>query len=378
MRSFRALLIQNLRIYRRNFRAAFWSFVFPLVMLAILMAAFGRTEGQGYLSPVDLAIEQYDTSEMGNQLVETIELALSSVTGLTVNFIPTERSSPPPEIGLRLVIPAGFSEPHTGDYSGSGVALYHLSPLSESEKIVVSVISAVYDRLWLDHLTEQPPIPVIRLGDGVVVDSNDSLSYGQFLAVGLVAMTVLSIALFGFCVPLALMRENRLNQILSLLPFSPTVFVLAFITSTALILAGYAVLFMLIANYLYALQVPFPSMAWWRFLVLVLLAVCFFITVGLALVGIIHSAAAISGLANIAFFPLILGSDLIIPANYFPDLLQTITRHFPLTALTASMRQVLYQGSPLSAEMGTIWLSLIWWVPLLVLVKATFKFQRPV
>jgi ABC-2 type transport system permease protein len=378
MRSFRVLLIQNLKVYFRNFRATFWSFIFPMVMLAILMAAFGRTEGQGYLSPVDLEIDHRDTSEMGHRLVDTIGLALSSVSGLTVNYFPTEAAPTRQGSGLRLVIPAGFSENRTAHPSRAGVALYYQSPLTESEKIVASIIAAVYDRLWLERLTAQPPLPVIPLGALETEGSNDSLSYGQFLSVGLVAMTVLSIGLFGFCVPLALMRENRLNQMLSLFPLSPTVFILAFITSTTMILAGFAVWFMLTANYLYALQIPVLSMVWWRFLVLVLLAVCFFVAVGLALVGIIHSAAAVSGVANMIFFPLILGSDLIIPARYFPDLLQVITRHFPLTAIAASMREVLYQNSALTAQSGTIWLCLIWLVPLLILVKATFRFQRPI
>jgi ABC-2 type transport system permease protein len=73
-----------------------------------------------------------------------------------------------------------------------------------------------------------------------------------------------------------------------------------------------------------------------------LAAVCLgafaFFSVGYALVGLIHSARAVTLIGNVVLYPLMLFSGAMVPLEVMPDTVRNISRYLPLTQLVALLR----------------------------------------
>jgi ABC-2 type transport system permease protein len=373
MTVFLELYKNNIKFYFRGFSAPFWTFLFPVIMLAVLMSAFGGSGDSGFLGVAELEIVDLDQSDLSKQYVDLNKKALQTVDTLKTNitFITNGQERTPGAV--RLTIPEDLSASVKDPSRHKSFLVSYDIPPKLATKILISVLSAVFNHIQLELVDTPKPFHLVLDGQSSSqLSITKELSYGQFLTPGLIGMILFSISLFGFCVPLVQMRETKILQRIKTLPLSQEQYIAAFIVSTVSVLVIYTMAFIVGVNFIYQLNIPLLVLVWWRLLVLILVALVFFLSFGVAIAGNVKSASTMTGISNLLYFPLIFGGNIIIPGQFFPEFVSSILRFFPLTPLVESFRNVLFHQATLVTEVYTLILCLIWISTSLIVTKFTF------
>lgn len=351
------------KVYLRNRTALFWTFVNPLVTLLVLMLVFGG-EQRGLQLPVDLFVAR-DIQQSQERQVDELFADLKERKYLVVSRL----TAPPPDrsaLGARLTI-----EPVAG--SAPRIRLEHLyGEPSHFRLLETAVEASIYgraaSRLARQDVAEVTPVVRNRTDDG--------RSYGEYLAVGILILTVVSVCLFGFSVPLVEMRSSGAGRMYQIFPMSVGDFMAAYILSRlgAIILLG--VVIITFADVVYDLGFPSGDPVFTLKLVLICVTGAIaFISIGLMIAGLSSSVAVANALVNLVYLPLMLFSDIFLPLSLFPEQLASWLQLQPVAQFVNGARLVLIDGDSFF-EQGPAFLSLLALAAVCLLIaRYTFRWR---
>jgi ABC-type polysaccharide/polyol phosphate export permease len=327
------------KVYLRNRTALFWTFVNPLVTLVVLMTIFGGNP-QGIRLDVDLQVAASDRAAgiAGNIVRDLNQSGFLEVRPAAPDA--PRRSS----LGARLQVDAAAD-------GSPQVRLQHLFGEATHFRVLRTATE-------LAVMNQQPRaatgVPAIAF-ESQIRREEGGLSYGEYLAVGILTLTVISVCLFGFSVPLVELRNSGAGRMYQVFPMSVSEFMAAYILSRLLVIVLLGMIIILFADLAYGLSFPVASASFlFNLFTLCLISAVAFISIGLMVAGITGSVAAANAVVNLLYLPLMFFSDIFLPLSLFPDELESILRLQPLAQFVHGARAVLIDGAPLLSQWTAI------------------------
>jgi len=334
-------VLANLKLFFRDRGTLFWSIVFPIFFMGLLGLGFGRTD------PIDfrIGIVDEDGTPWSDQLRgvmgnESLPFAITNYTTLD----PATAAVEGDDLDLVLVIPRGFSDFMNLSVSGVNATLQLPVYWGVSDRgagsVAVGFVQDVLDGFYR-AVTQNPP----RVSVDPTALNARSLEYIDFLAPGILAMSVMQNGVFGLSLFIVSAREKRILKRFQATP-----------AGAAYILAGRIIPALLISLVQVGLLLSVAILAFGVSIVgnfgILLIAVMFgaivFICLGFLISSIAKTAENAEQLTNVATLPMFFLGGVFIPVDRLPEAVQAISYAMPLTYFSDSLRAIMLHDAGLA------------------------------
>ncbi len=317
--------------YFRSPSSIFWSIVYPVILILLFGAMFGRTIDTNYT----LDVYDLDNSTESIALINDLD----DLPGLTLNVIEEDVNQidewiREENIVILLEIPDTWGLRVSLNQT-SNLTVY-FDPSSATAKIILEIVEEVVSTQNINLLT-------IDVKYDLLLENlyTNELSFIDSLVPGIIMITISTIALFT---SLSYDLEEKRSGILQKLATTPAN-KFEWIISKQIwqiflaILAGLlTVLFALIFNFNAGSLHPLM-------LVYIVFGTMTFSGIAMILVRVITNPDGVIIASVLITIPQILLSGALVPLDSFPELLQFISRIFPLYYLTEGMRFLMLEAA---------------------------------
>jgi ABC-2 type transport system permease protein len=189
---------------------------------------------------------------------------------------------------------------------------------------------------------------------------------------GLLGIALLWLGLFGTALPLVQQREAQVLRRLSLTPLRPAMLLIAQVAWRVTVGLSQAALFLAVGYVGFGARV---AGSWALLAGAVTLGALVFVSLGYALVGLVSSAEAVSALAQLVNFPMMMLSGSLFAVESLPGFLRPVAAAMPLTYLSDALRQIMVGAPPLHP----LWLDVValggWMMVLFALAVGLWRWE---
>jgi ABC-type multidrug transport system permease subunit len=196
--------------------------------------------------------------------------------------------------------------------------------------------------------------------------------YIDFLVPGLIGFGLMSTGFWGIGFSLAEMRTKKLIKRLMATPMRRADFLFSFLIVRALMLLVELPPLLLFARFVFDVHIQ-GSLA--SLALIALVGGLTFAVMGLLLASRAENPQVVSGLINVASFPMYLCSGVFFSSTKFPDPMQPFIRALPLTALNDALRAVMIDGASLASVTNKLAITAAWGGVSFVLALRLFKWR---
>jgi ABC-2 type transport system permease protein len=343
----RQLALMRLRLFYREPGAMFWTFGFPIVLSFVLGLAFRNRPPD----PVAVAIEA--PGDAPTARADHAYDILSAAKDVKV------KRMAPPEAALAL---------RTGRVSlvvvteSAGYA-YRYDPSRPDSRLARAVTDDLLQRGEgrADTFAAEPRI-VTEPGS----------RYIDFLVPGLIGFGLMSTGFWGIGFSLAEMRTKKLLKRLMATPMRRADFLLSFLIVRALTLVAELPPLLLFARFMFDVHIAGSIVS---LVLIALVGGLTFAVMGLLIASRAENPQVVSGLINVASFPMYLCSGVFFSSAKFPDPMQPFIKALPLTALNDALRAVMIEGASRASVADRVGICAAWGVASFVLAMRLFKWR---
>lgn len=317
--------------YFRSPSSMFWSIVYPVILILLFGAMFGRTIDTNY----NLNVYDLDNSTESLALINELD----DLPGLTINVIEEEVNQidewiREEDIVILLEIPETWGLKVSLNQT-SNLTVY-FDPSSATAKIILEIVEEVVSTQNINLLN-------IDVKYDVLLENlyTKELSFMDSLVPGIIMITISTIALFT---SLSYDLEEKQSGILQKLATTPAnkfewiVSKQIWQIFTAILAGLLTILFALIFNFNASSLHPLM-------LVYIIFGTMTFSGIAMILVRVITNPDGVIIASVLITIPQILLSGALVPLDSFPELLQFISRIFPLYYLTEGMRFLMLEAA---------------------------------
>lgn len=313
--------------YLRDKSALFWTFVYPVVLLLLLIALFGTR-------PVTMKLDVEGRGPGAERLIAALQDRSRHIENVRLQIKRVSADTPTPPGRVRLIATEGGA----GTAAPSAVVLKLDSPPDAANGALLALAAETIAQLNL-QLAQVPP--AIRVDYAVAQRSgHHSTTAGSaaYYVTGLAVLTLVSTALFGFTGPLIELRARGGLKMLQIMPLHRSAFLAGFALCRVMVLSVFSLLFIAAGLALFAGAVPPTVRAWLLLALLVIAGSLAFLAAGLALAGVITRTTVATAVINLLNLPIMFLSDLFIPLTLMPEAVQSAAHWSPVYQLAAAMR----------------------------------------
>lgn len=322
--------------YFRSPSSIFWSIVYPVILILLFGAMFGRTIDTNY----NLDVYDLDGSAESIALINDLD----NLPGLTLNVIEEEVDQIDDwiregNIVILLEIPQTWGL--RVSLNMTSILTVYMDPSSATAKIILEIVEEVVSTQNINLLD-------IDVKYDVLLENlyTNELSFIDSLVPGIIMITISTIALFtslsydleekqsGILQKLATTPANKFEWIISKQIWQIFIAVLA-----GLLTILFALIYSFNASSLHPLMIVY-----------IIFGTMTFSGIAMILVRIITNPDGVIIASVLITIPQILLSGALVPLDAFPELLQLISRLFPLYYLTEGMRYLMIEAA-----------SALWW-----------------
>lgn len=356
MSLFIQLALIDLKSYFRNSFALFFTFLFPVLLLFLLMLAFGDEGG-----PSKVGIKVQGGGPRAEKYLFDMKNILGQSRGIVFDIQTANETNLADERGVVVTIP-------TDPTQKVSILVQKNAPLSIFNSIyplmLVNSMQEINYEKWdyVLNIIEPSETPIMQ-----------GLKYGQYLIPGLIGMILISTSLFGFCTFLVEQRAKGAFKAYHLYPMQKWKFIAAFVATRFVILLGFSFLFLYVADWVYAQEALFNWALIGKLFVLISLGALTFLSLALLVSARIMAVGMVTGIANLLFYPATFASDLYIPQGGFPEIVKTLANLFPLGPFAEALREVTYKAASLGDVSYTLGLMSVWTIVCFSLTLILFK-----
>jgi ABC-2 type transport system permease protein len=343
----RQLALMRLRLFYREPGAMFWTFGFPIVLSFVLGLAFRNRAPD----PVAVAIEAPGDAPMAR--AEHAYDILSSAKDVRV----LRMAPPDAALALRTGRVSLVVVPETAGYA------YRYDPSRPDSRLARAVTDDLLQRGEgrADTFTAEARI-VTEPGS----------RYIDFLVPGLIGFGLMSTGFWGIGFSLAEMRTKKLLKRLMATPMRRADFLLSFLIVRALTLVAELPPLLLFARFMFDVHIAGSIVS---LVLIALVGGLTFAVMGLLIASRAENPQVVSGLINVASFPMYLCSGVFFSSAKFPDPMQPFIKALPLTALNDALRAVMIEGASLASVADRVGICAAWGVASFVLAMRLFKWR---
>ncbi len=358
-------ILADLSVYGRSFARSreglFFTFVFPIVLIAIFGAIFSGNGG----SSVPLYVQNMDgNSPAAQQLLA----GLNSTHLVSIRFVPSDanitRYVSENSITAALVIPSTFGQSIT---SGAPVSLpFYNNPTVSSSQIAGQAIGIVVQQINLNLSNAHNTIYVRSYADSVVAQG-----YIDFLIPGLIGFTILTTPMFSVTFIVSNYKKDKIFRQLSLTPltrgewlFSKFLWYIIVSVLSAALMIGVGVLLFDARVTINLYLAP-----------LLLIGVFMFVSLGTFAGAVAKTEEGAAVIGNIITFPMMFLSGTFFPISIMPVWLQTVAHFLPLYYVIDGLNAVMVYTNYASANLDIL-ISLAISIAFFILAMLAFSWKE--
>jgi ABC-2 type transport system permease protein len=347
-----------LKIHIRDRQAIFFSLFFPLVFMFIISFASG-----GDPEPIELGIVNRADNEMATNFIATLE------STLLFNITVGEEASLREELNagnkaVVLIRPENFVD---NGIPSDLTVLIDASQVRQAAIVMPVLRSALVD--VERTLRDTEPLFDIHIED---VQSRTQ-SYLDFVVPGLLAFSIMNIAIAGSGYNIVEYRRKGILKRLFVTPILPRDFIGGLVLSRLLICLVQLTGLILAAIFLFQVIFVGNMLSLYLF---ILLGTVVFLCIGFCLGSIAKSQQAIIAIGNLVTFPQMILSGIFFPIEALPDLVQPIAKLLPLSFISTGIREIAINGASLLELFPQLVGVAIWAVIVLVLSIRMFVWKE--
>ncbi len=318
-----------LKIFLRDRQAIFYSLFFPIIFMLVFSLI-----GTGEPDPVELGVVNYSEDDLSTVFIELLES--------NPLFVVTKGEEAQLRQGLIegdstmvLIIPENFRETQNTIF---------LDVLVDAAQVQeVDLIVPLLEQTLLNVERELRVIEPMFSVNVVDVQAR-SQRYIDFLLPGLIAFTLMQIAIAGSGFNIVEYRRKGILKRLFVTPIRPSDFIAAIVLSRTVVcliqltvLLGAAVLFMevsILGSYL-------------SLYAIIIIGTFLFLCLGFMLGSLAKTQQSIQAIGNLVIFPQIFLSGIFYPVESMPAMLQPVASVLPLTYVASALREIASTGASL-------------------------------
>jgi len=181
--------------------------------------------------------------------------------------------------------------------------------------------------------------------------------YIDFLIPGLLGMNLMNSGMWGIGFALVEMRQRKILKRFAATPMRRSDFLLALATSRIVVMIVEIVSLLGFGAWIFHMPVLGSIFA---ISVICVLGSLAFSALGLVVASRTGKIETANGLTNLVVMPMSILCGVFFSHERLPGVLQPIIRVLPLTALNDALRAVVLRGSPLSSELYSVGILMIW------------------
>lgn len=337
------LTLVSIKMYLRNKQALFWALFFPLV----IMTVFGLMNFDN-MGELKIGVVNKSPSSAAKDFVSRLE----KMEGLEITQGSEEEESKSLEKGDRdvvMVLPEIFLNTQTAEKTTASAPTAEVPsnaamPIDilvnngrpQQTQVAVSILKQIFNETE-NQLTRQPEMFVLETKN---IDSRN-LRYIDFLVPGIIALSVMQLAIFSLGFTIVNYKEKGIMKRLFATPLKPIDFILSQVFTRLVV--SIAQIAILIGVAVLAFNVKIAG-SFLLLLLLVILGSLLFLGFGFALAGFAKTQDAIAALANVFVFPQMFLGSVFFPVESMPVWLQKAAGYLPLNYLADGIRQVTTQA----------------------------------
>jgi ABC-2 type transport system permease protein len=323
------LMVKLMSFYREK-TTMFFTFAFPIILILVFGTIFMSQDNVEY----HLCVQDLDQTNSSAETVKTLELdGKFKITRVdpAINAVQYVREN---RVNLVLVIPKGFERAliqrtMLKDQNASVTITYIYDPSSSSVVTKMQILDAVLAGIN-QQMSGTPPF--LKSVEKSILSRK--YRFIEFFVPGIIAMSVMTMSLFGTVDSDTELRQKGIIRKLSTTPITRTdwilsgilyQFILALISTIAMLLVSYAVF-----------DVSLHIDAWLP--AFILLDVFAFVGIGMILTRFVKEAQSAAAAANAISFPMMFLSGSFFPIELMPGFLQKIAKTLPLFYVNEGLR----------------------------------------
>ena len=341
-------LVVELKEFHRNKATMFFVLLFPIILMLLFGFIF---QDQGQME-YDLLVQDLDGGPQATNLTQVLNLSgLFIVKQIDPDVDPTQYLIDN-KANTILVIPEGYST----DVDTIMMARMIGQPLNQTATLTViydpANTAAITKLGILNSLVDGINKAASGMPDVVLIETettvSDDFDYIDFFAPGIIAMSVMTTALFGTVGMNTELRQKGVLRKLATTPLTRSEWLLANILYQLVMAVLSTLSILLVGMGLFGLR-PHINL----FLPLfVLLNVFAFSGIGMLITRFVKEAESAQAAANAVMFPMMFLSGTFFPLETMPQFLQDFANFLPLYYINEGMRAAMITLDP-----GTLWTS---------------------
>ncbi len=347
-----------LKIHSRDRQAIFFGLFFPLVFMFIISFASG-----GDPEPIELGIVNNANNNISTDFIASLEstllfnITIGNEEELREQLIAGDKT-------VVLVLPDNFQD------SGTPADLTVLIDASQVRQ--AAIVMPVLRTALVDverQLRNTEPLFDLNVED---VQSRTQ-SYLDFVVPGLLAFSIMNIAIAGSGFNIVEYRRKGILKRLFVTPIQPRDFIgglviarlsICLVQITGLILAAIFLFHVVFVGNLLSLYL------------FILVGTVIFLCIGFCLGSLARTQQAIIAIGNLVTFPQMILSGIFFPIEALPDLVQPLAKMLPLSFISTGLREIAINGAGLLELVPSIIGMGLWAVVVLVLSIRLFVWKE--
>jgi ABC-2 type transport system permease protein len=360
MKAFTQLLLANLREFARDRMALFWTLAFPVLFILIFGLLFARDN----TFTTDLGLVTEDQGPAAQALAQTFR----SVKVFKISEGDRQSELAALREGKRdavLIIPAGASAAVA--QNATAALELHYDPARSSTQIELSVVGQVLDGA-AQQLRPQPEVFSLKR----VSVQTKQLQAIDYLIPGILAMSILNLALFATAQPIISLRSQGVLRRLGATPLPRATLLAAYITMRLALALLQTAIIVVVGMLLFNMTM---AGNWLVLSGVLLLGTLAFIALAFLIAAVARTEESGSALTSAVQLPMRFLSGIFFPIEVMPSFLRPVVDVLPLTYLADALRQVMVEATPYHSMLVNSMVLLAWLVGASVLAIRFFKWE---
>jgi len=359
MKAFLKLLASDIKQFTRDRVALFFAFAFPILFMLLFGFIFNNAK-----TSFTIGLSDEDNTPVSQSISDALKgVAIFKVNTGSYDAEMADLKSG--KIKVLVDVPSGVSSVITARQPAA-IKVYYDPADTTDTPIILSVLQQAVNSI--NQQVTQEPVLLTLSQESI---STHQLNYIDFLVPGILAMSIMFLALFGALTMVA-RREKMVLKRFGATPISSSLVVISQVIYRLLVALAQTSIIILIARFVFNVHVVGN---WLLLAGFVLLGTFSLISIGYFIVARARTVEAAQPIIQLVQFPMMFLSGIFFPIEILPAAMKPVINAMPLTYLGDALRQIMVDATPIHP----LWLDAAvlgaWLVVCMILAVRLFKWE---
>ncbi|MEK7518493.1 MAG: ABC transporter permease, partial [Patescibacteria group bacterium] len=259
--------------------------------------------------------------------------------------------------------PAAKTAPITKD-----VTILKNVAYEQQAQTAIVILTQLFDKTTL-QIAKAPTLFALNVQD----INAKKVRYIDFLLPGIVAMSIMQMAVFSVAFVFTDYKEKGILKRLLATPMKPQDFVISQVITRLLVAVTQSAVLLGFGALVFKSHIDGNPLL---ILLTIMLGGIMFLGLGFTISGLSKTVDAVPALANLIVFPMLFLSGIFFPTSSMPGWLQSVVVYLPLQPFAKAMRAIIGDGAGFSAIKGDLAWVAGWALVLVALAVITFRWEE--